>query len=228
MGELTLQHLRQLRPKQIFVTNRSPEKARAVAAGCGGEAVPWDKLDDLLARVDIALSTTGAPEPIVTLERYRKIAARRSGGPIVILDIAVPRDFDPRIHDGDTTCLFNIDDLKRTRETTLADRLKHVAPAEAIVDQEAANFLAEWARRRNGPVIARLRQDFEHKRQEVVSDLLRRLNGRLTDADKKQIEGAFNLLQNRFLHGPIAALSEDSHAPGEGHTLLDALASYSG
>ena len=60
---------------------------------------------------------------------------------MVILDIAVPRDFDPRIHDGDQTCLFNIDDLKRIREQTLADRRKHVAPAEAIVEQEAQRFL---------------------------------------------------------------------------------------
>jgi glutamyl-tRNA reductase len=149
MGELTLRHLRQLHPRRIVVTNRSPEKARAVADGCGGEAVPWEKLDELLAKVDIVLSTTGAAEPIVTRQRYRQIVARRTTGRVVILDIAVPRDFDPAIHDGDQTCLFNIDDLKRIREVTLADRRKHVAPAEAIVEQEARQFLAEWARRRH-------------------------------------------------------------------------------
>ena len=79
MGELTLRHLRRLEPKRILVANRSPEKAQAVARGCGGEAVPWERLDEMLARADIVLSTTGAPEPIVTLERYRGIAARRSG-----------------------------------------------------------------------------------------------------------------------------------------------------
>ena len=69
------------------------------------------------------------------------------GGPLVILDIAVPRDFDPRIHDGDRTCLFNIDDLQRIRDATLAERLKHVAPAEAIVEQETQRFVTDWARR---------------------------------------------------------------------------------
>jgi glutamyl-tRNA reductase len=226
MGELTLRHLRQLRPRHILVTNRSPEKAQAVARGCDGEAVAWEQLDDLLARADIVLSTTGAPEPIVSYERYRGIADRREGGPVVILDIAVPRDFDPRIHDGDRTCLFNIDDLKRIREATLADRLEHVAPAEVIVEQEAKRFLTDWARRRNGPVIARLTQDFESKRQEVVRDLLSRLNGRLTDDDRRHIEQAFRLLQNRFLHGPISALAEETqsgHANPAGHSLLDAL-----
>ncbi len=144
MGELTLKHLKELKPRRILVTNRSPEKAVTVAAGCGGEAVPWERLDDLLATADVILSTTGAPEPIVTLERYRKIAARRTDGTAVIIDIAVPRDFDPRIHDGDRTFLFNIDDLKRVREETLADRRKHLVPAEAIVEQEAKKFLTDW------------------------------------------------------------------------------------
>jgi glutamyl-tRNA reductase len=223
MGELTLRHLRELKPQRIWVTNRSPEKAATVARGCGGEAMAWEKLDELLARADIVLSTTGAPEPIVTRERYERIAAQRAGGTLVILDIAVPRDFDPRIHDGDRTCLFNIDDLKRIREATLEDRLKHVEPAETIVNHETKTFLKDWARRRHGPVIARLTQDFESKRREVVRELLGKLNGRLTDADRRQIEGAFRLLLNRLLHGPISALTEETPSGPAGHTLLDAL-----
>src|SRR5262249_40689256 len=62
MGELTLRHLRQLQPRRIWVTNRSPEKAETVARGCGGSALPWDQLDEALAKADIVLSTTGAPE----------------------------------------------------------------------------------------------------------------------------------------------------------------------
>jgi glutamyl-tRNA reductase len=225
MGALTLRHLAELRPKKIMVTNRSPDKARAIAAGCGGEAAPWEDLDDLLTRSDIVLSTTGAPEPVVTAERWAKIAARRTRGPAVILDIAVPRDFDPAIHDGHRTCLFNIDDLARIRETTLADRRRHIGPAEEIVTEEAQRFLKDWARRRHGSVIALLRQDFEAKKQEVVRDLFKRLNGRLDEADKATVEGAFNLLQNRFLNGPISALKEETHAepPAGGHTLLEAL-----
>ncbi len=222
MGELTLRHLRQLRPRRILVTNRSPEKARAVAEGASGTAVPWDKLDEALGRADIVLSTTGAPEPIVTLERYERIRARRGRGPVVILDIAVPRDFDPRIHDGDQTCLFNIDDLQRIREQTLKERRRHVEAAEVIVEQERQRFLEDWARRRNGPVIARLTADFEAKRRAILAQLLQRLNGRLTDADRAYIEGAFRLLQNQFLHGPITALAEETHEGG-GHTLREAL-----
>jgi glutamyl-tRNA reductase len=224
MGELTLRHLRDLHPHRILVTNRSPDKAQQVAKGCAGVAVPWDRLDEALARADIVLSTTGAPEPIVTLERYRRIVARRASGRVVILDIAVPRDFDPRIHDGDRTCLFNIDDLAQVREATLARRREHIGPAEAIVEQEAQRFFKDWARRRNGPVIEHLTRDWEQKRQEAIRHLFGRLNGKLTDADKEFIEGAFRRFQNQLLHGPISALSEETHTEGGGrHTLIDAL-----
>jgi glutamyl-tRNA reductase len=221
MGRLTLKHLRALAPHRILVTNRSPEKAAEVAAGCGGEPVPWDKLDDALARADIVLSTTGAAEPIVTRKRFAGVLAKRSGGPMVILDIAVPRDFDPRIHDGDRVCLFNIDDLQRIREQTLASRQKHVGPAEAIVEQEAARFVKEWTRRRHGPIIAQLTDDFDRKRRAIMSQLMGKLNGRLSDADRQTIEGAFRLLQNQFLHGPISALGDASREGGP--ALLEAL-----
>ena len=222
MGELTLKHLRDLRPERILVTNRSPEKAVAVAQGCGGRAVPWDQLDDALVQADIVLSTTGAPEPIMSRRRFNDMLARRTQGTMVILDIAVPRDFDPRIHDGDRACLFNIDDLQRIREQTLQDRKKHVAPAEAIVVQEVKRFISDWNRRRNGPVIAALTQELETRRQVIVGQLLTKLNGKLSDADRAYIEGAFRLLQNQFLHGPISALAEDNHETGR-HTLLEAL-----
>src|SRR5262249_53513439 len=128
MGSLTLRHLKGLRPHGILVTNRSPEKAEAMAKECAGSAVPWEQLDDACVQADIILSTTGAAEPIMPRRRWDAILARRSGGTAVVLDIAVPRDFDPRIHDGDRTCLFNIDGLQSIRERTLGDRRKHVIP----------------------------------------------------------------------------------------------------
>ncbi len=221
MGGLTLRQLRRLKPREILVTNRSPEKAQSIAGECGA-AMPWEQLDDVLAQADIVLSTTGSAEPIVTRDRYEHINARRKGGPVVILDIAVPRDFDPRIHDGDRTCVFNIDDLKSIQEKTLAERRKHLAPAEAIVEQEMRKFLKDWTRRRNGPVIARLTQDCDAKRAAIVAQVLSKLNGRLTDDDKRYLEKAFHLMQNQFLHGPISALDEATHE-GQGGSLLEAL-----
>lgn len=222
MGRLTLKQLRGLRPKQILVANRSPEKAAAVAAECGGEAVAWDRLDDALVRADIVLSTTGAPEPVVTARRYRELRHRRAGRTTVILDIAVPRDFDPDIHDGETTFVFNIDDLKGIREQTLARRRAHVERAEAIVAEETRRFLDDWGRRKNGQLIGRLTEEFEARRREVIEPLLSRLNGKLTEKDRQDIEAAFRLYQNKLLHGPITALGEASREGG-GAALLEAV-----
>jgi glutamyl-tRNA reductase len=222
MAGLTLRHLRQLEPQRILVTNRTPEKAKAVADGCGGVAVPWENLDDVLATADIVLSTTGAAQPIVTRERYARIRARRSGGTQVIFDIAVPRDFDPRIHDGDRTCLLNVDDLKRTIDETLGQRRKYLPQAERIVEEECARFQAEWSRRRHGPVIAQLEQACTAMRQEVVRKVLDRLDGKLTPDEKAAIEYHFQLFQRQLLHGPISALGEAARSGGGG-TLLEAL-----
>ncbi len=223
MGRLTLKHLQELRPGRILVTNRSPEKAAEVAAWCGGSSVPWDGLDKALVNADIVLSTTGAPEPIMTRRRFdEKVLAHRSTGTMVILDIAVPRDFDPRIHDGDRVCLFNIDDLTRIREQTIAKRQRHIAPAEAIVEQEVRKFLDDWNRRRSGPVIGQLTAEVDKIRDEVVAPLMAKLNGKLSPEEKKYVEGAFRLFQNKLLHGPIAALQEASKE-GHGGTFSDVI-----
>lgn len=222
MGELTLRHLRQLEPKQILVANRSPEKAQLVARGCGGTPVAWQELDEAIIEADIVLSTTGAAEPIVSATRYKKIDARREGRPIVILDIAVPRDFDPAIHDGDRTCLFNIDDLEEIRQVTLDQRLQHVPTAEAIITEEVDRFLQQMRRRRLGPIITRLTQDCESKREKIVQQVLAKMNGKLSKEERDYLEGAFRLMQNQFLHGPISALTNEPQEE-ESHSLLDAI-----
>src|SRR4029079_4237693 len=167
MGTLTLKHLKELKPQRILVTNRSPEKAHTVAQARGGTALPWEQLDDALVEADIVLSTTGAPEPIMPRRRFDAILARRNRGTMVILDIAVPRDFDPRIHDGDRACLFNVDDLKRIQEQTIKERQAHLKPAEAIVEQEVNRFMKEWRRKKTGPIIAQLTQEFEAQRKAI-------------------------------------------------------------
>ncbi len=222
MGALTLRHLRDLHPRRILVTNRSPEKAQAVAKECSGTPIPWERLDDALVEADIVLSTTGAPQPIMTRQRFEGILARRSRGTMVILDIAVPRDFDPAIHDGDRACLFNVDDLKRIQEQTIHERQQHIRPAENIVEQEVKRYINDIRRRRHGPIIAQLTQEAEAQRKAIVADLFAKLTGKLSKEDCDYIEGAFKLMQNRFLHGPISALADDAPEPSR-HTLLEAM-----
>jgi glutamyl-tRNA reductase len=223
MGRLTLQHIRELHPARVLVANRHLDKAQRRAAECGGQVVSWDQLDDALIQADIVLSTTGAPEPIVSQRRFdEKVRYRRSGRPLVIFDMAVPRDFDPAIHDGESVILFNVDDLTRVADQALAERRRHIPAAEAIIAQEVQQFVLDWNRRKDGPIIGRLTAEVDRLREAVVGPLLQRFNGKLTEADKAYIEGAFRLFQNRLLHGPIAALQEASRS-GQGHTLREAI-----
>jgi len=223
MARLTLKHLEDLKPGRILVTNRSPQKAQEVASMCGGQPWPWEQLDVALSQADIALSTTGAPEPIMPAKRFHeKVLPHRGSGILVVLDIAVPRDFDPSIHDGDRVCVFNIDDLTRIREQTIAARQKHIYPAEQIVEQEAKRFQNDWDRRKSGPIIQQLRTQVDKVRVQVVGPLLGKLNGKLTPAEKEYIEGAFKLFQNKLLHTPIAALQEASKE-GESRKLMEAI-----
>jgi glutamyl-tRNA reductase len=218
MGRLTLNHIQELRPARVLVTNRSLERAQAAAAEHGGQPVDWEQLDDLLAQADIVLSTTGALEPIVTRRRFEeKVRARRSGRTLVIFDLAVPRDFDARLHDGDRLIIFNVDDLQKTADQWAGERRKHVPAAEAIVSGEVTKFVHDWNRRKDGPVIGQLTSEVDKVREMIVIPLLEKMNGKLTNSDKAYIEGAFRLFQNKLLHGPIAALQEASRT---GHTGL--------
>ena len=223
MARLTLAHLKDLRPGQIIVTNRSPEKATEVAGWCGGRALPWEHLGTALAEADVALSATGSPDPIVTKLWFdTHVRPNRRTGTLVVLDIAVPRDFDPTIHDGENVFVFNVDDLTRVKEQTLTVRKKHIAPAEAIIEAETTAFLVDWQRRRSGPVIRQLTTEFDRVRANVVDPLLQKFNGKLSDDEKKQLEYAFKLFQSQLLHGPIAALHDASRG-GEHRTMLDSL-----
>ncbi|QDU23165.1 glutamyl-tRNA reductase [Urbifossiella limnaea] len=224
MGRLTLTHIRELQPAAVLVTNRSPEKAAALAAEFGGAPLLWEQLDDGLARADIVVSTTGADDFIVPRRRFdEKVRPRRGRRKLVVFDLAVPRDFDPRIDDGDAVTVFNVDDLNRVRDQQLAERRRHLAPAEELVAEEVTAFLTDWNRRKDGPVIGALTEEVNRIRDEVLGPLLGKLNGRLTAADKAAVEAAFRLMGNKMLHGPIAALKEASregHGPGLREALM--------
>jgi glutamyl-tRNA reductase len=223
MAGLTLKHLQALAPREIVLVNRSIEKAQEMANQCQGRVLAWEELAKAIAQADVVLSATGATTAIVTKPWFdQHVKPIRKRGPLVVLDIAVPRDFDAEIHDGSGVCVFNVDDLTRVREQMLAERKKHISPAEAIVESESNAFIQDWERRRSGPVIRELTLEFDRIRSSVVSPLLSKWNGKLSQEEKLQLEYAFKLFQSQLLHGPIAAL-HDASKSGEQRTMLDAI-----
>ncbi len=222
MAEETLRYLTDEGARQVTVVNRTPQRAEELAGRWNGRTVPWDQLQAQLVEADLVVSTTGASEPIVTLDDFRRIEAKRHQRPLFILDLAVPRDFDPAIGEhGLAVYLYSIDDLQAACEKNRREREKELPQALAIVEHEAAEFMADLNRRATGPIIRRLKQGA----QQPMEDELRRLFNKLPDLDERaraEIEQSFRRLVNKLLHPPLESLRDEARE-GVPHGLLEAL-----
>ena len=153
MGDLTLRHLKALQPGEILVTNRDPDRALAAAARWNGRAVPFERLNQALIEADLVISTTAATEPIVSLEQYVRVQRARRNRLALILDIAIPRDFDPRIGDLDQVTLYHVDDLRAQAEQNRLQRQKGIDPALVIIERETAACYAQLRHQRDAGVL---------------------------------------------------------------------------
>jgi glutamyl-tRNA reductase len=225
MGEETVRYLQEEGARRITVINRSPERARALAERCGGEAAPWEQLHSALVEADVVISTTGATEPVVTLDDYkRRVNPRRFQRPIFILDLAMPRDFDPAIdRDGDClgVYLYSIDDLAAACDRNRKLRDKELPRALKIVEEEAEAFMADLYHRSTAPIIKSLRASWQEPKERELRRLLNKLPD-LDERSQKEIEQAFDRLVNKLLHPPLESLRDEARN-GTPHGLLDSL-----
>ncbi|HID23200.1 MAG TPA: glutamyl-tRNA reductase, partial [Planctomycetaceae bacterium] len=222
MGELTLRHLLALKPGRVLVCNRSPAKAKELAERLGATPVPFHQLDDWLAEADLIVATTGSTQPLVNKDRFAAVMTRRANSPVFIIDIAVPRDFDPAVGELENVYLYNIDDLEQQRQLNLAERERELAKGRAIAKREANAFLRELNYRiQSAPVIARLRQEWDRTRKAELERLFARCPD-LTEQEKEAIAKCLERFQNQLLHQPLAAL-RDAAQNETPHGLLYAL-----
>ncbi len=222
MAEETIRYLRDEGVRDIGVINRSPDRAAELAGRWQGRALDWEELDAALVEADLVVSTTGANEPIVTADRFAKIEVARGQRPLFILDLAVPRDFDPQIARRPEVYLYSIDDLSAACDQNRKARDKQLPAARKIIEQETGRFMADLHHRATGPVIRRLRQGWQKPKEEE----LQRLFNKLPDLDKHQqdeIRQAFERLVNKLLHPPLESLRDESRH-GIPNALMEALA----
>ena len=221
MAEETLRYLRDEGVRHVTVLNRSFERARILAEQWQGTALDWQQLPAALVEADVVVSTTGATEPVVTLAAYRQIEPAREQRDLFILDLAVPRDFDPAIADCLNVYLYSIDDLEETCRRNREERDAELPKAMAIVEAETARFMAELHHHATGPIIKRLRQGWQQPKEDELDRLFKRLPD-LTVGDRDEIRQAFDRLINKLLHPPLESLRDESRH-GIPHALLDAL-----
>ncbi len=221
MGEETLRYLQSEGAHDVTVVNRNLQRAEQLAARWQGRAEPWDHLQQLLVDADLVISTTGASEPIVSLDLFHHVEQSRYQRPLFVLDLAVPRDFDPAIGDCLGVYLYSIDDLQAACERNRRERDKELPAAIHIVEQETARFMTDWSQRSMAPIIKRLRDGWHQPKD----DELRRLFNKLPELDdraREEIGQSFDRLINKLLHPPIESLRSEAEK-GPPHGLLDAL-----
>jgi glutamyl-tRNA reductase len=225
MGELTLQHLTTLRPGRLLLTNRNAERAAAAAARWGGQVVPFERLNLALIEADVVISTTAAGEPIVSHAQYARIQRARKNRLVLILDIAIPRDFDPTVGELEQVMLYSIDDLRSQAEENRHQRQKGVDPALLIIEREAtACYAALRHQRTAGAVLRELGDNWDTMLQRELNALYASRPD-LTVSQREAIAHSFQRLKNQYLHQPRAALrsAASEPTPDNPHPLLSAV-----
>ena len=220
MGESAARSLRQTGTK-LHVINRSDERAEALAQACDGRAVRYERLATELAEADVVVASTASPNFILTPELMKSVVRTRRHRPLFIIDIAVPRDVDPRVGSMDNVFVYDVDDLQQVAEENLAVRAREAALAERIVEEEVEAFLA-WRRSLElAPTIVALRKRFGQVAEDEVRRTLGRLKG-LSEADRSAIEAMSRSLVNKLLHHPMTELKSGAGDP-DGALLIDAV-----
>jgi glutamyl-tRNA reductase len=214
MQELAARHLIARGAGKIYVTNRTYERALALAKKFNGEAVPFEKLYDMADRSDIVISSTGAPHVIFQKRHGEMFLARRRHRPMFFVDIAVPRDIDPSLNDLDGIFVYDIDDLQQVVQSNLGDRKLEAARAEALVEEEVQKFQARLQTLDVVPTIVSLQEHLETVRQAEIDRVRGRL-GALSPEQEMAVEALTRGIINKIMHTPITTLksaARDSEA----------------
>ncbi len=222
MAEETLRYLQDEGAHEVIVANRSEARAAELARRWHGRVAAWESLPEALAEADLVIGTTGSDRPIVDLELFKRVEALRSPRPLFVLDLAVPRDFDPQVGDRNEVYLYSIDDLQEACRRNVKRREKELPAAVHIIDYETARFMAELHHRATSPIIKRLKEGWQKPKE----DELRRLFNKLPELDdraREEINQSFDRLINKLMHPPLESLRDESRH-GIPHALMEALA----
>jgi len=204
-AELTARALRDRGVETVFVANRRYDRAIGLAERFGGAAVRFDDLPAELEQADIVVSSTGSPHPIVGSEELALVAESREGRPLVLIDIAVPRDIEGGVRDLPGIALYDMDDLQRAVARNLSGREAESGRARTIVAEDVERFERWLASMDVVPTISALRE----RGEEVVEQVLRENASRwesVSEADRERLGVMARAVVNRLLHEPTLRL----------------------
>jgi glutamyl-tRNA reductase len=222
MGEAMAQALAaSLETGSLLVANRTWSRATALAARCGGRAIEWSALPDALVQADVLLASTGSPGVLLEAADLAPLLAARAGRPLLIVDIAVPRDVDPTVSELPGVTLLDMDDLSAAAAAAVAGRRGEVPHAQTIVAEEVARYLDLAAQRDVAPVVAALHERAEDVRLAELQRFQNRLAG-LDPVQARAVEALTRGIVAKLLHDPSVHLKAGAGTPA-GEQLAESL-----
>jgi glutamyl-tRNA reductase len=211
MGELAARHLVEQGAFPIYVANRTPERAQALARALAGTAVSFEDLEATMGAVDIVLTSTDAPKAIIEPDVVQRVMHARRSRPLFFVDISVPRNVDAGVNQLANVFYYDIDHLQHVVDANLREREREAHRAEAIVRSDVERLVAAWRDQEVVPTIVSLRERLETIRHQEVAKAL----ARLADASpetRQTVEALSHAIVNKILHTPITKLRESSRS----------------
>jgi len=207
MAELAAEHFLAQGVRQMAVANRTMERAVELGRRFRAETVPFNGIMDVLKDVDIVLSSTGSPVPLLKYQDIKSRMRQRRNKPLFFIDIAVPRDIEQKVNEIDNVYLYDIDDLQGVIELNRAERQKEAERAEHIILEETVKF-QDWLRTLDVvPTIVALREKAEAIRQNEIRKTFAQLPD-LAEKERQAIEILTESILSKLLHDPILFLKK--------------------
>lgn len=210
MAELAVDHLVTNRAYPIFVANRTFERGLEIAERFNGTAIRFEEIHEFLKKVDIVISSTGAPHYILERKDFKGVMRARKNRPLFLIDIAVPRDIDPEINQISNVYAYDIDDLKNAIEENIEERRQAALGGERMVDRAVIQFRRWFQSLDVVPTIVALREKAERIRQAELKKTFASLKS-AAEADRAAIERMTEALVNKVLHDPTVFLKQRGH-----------------
>jgi glutamyl-tRNA reductase len=207
MSELTVRHLNANGANKVIVANRTLQKAEELAEKFQGKACSLDEISTIIKDIDIVISSTGAAEAVLTKQQVEAVMSRRKSRPLFLIDIAVPRDIDPSIHDVDNVFLYDIDDLHGIVDSNLELRRKEAEKIEAMIFHEMDAFDVWYKTLGVVPVIRALQEKAAHIHSETLESMFNKLPD-LDEREQKVISKLTKSIVNQLLQDPILRIKE--------------------
>ncbi len=211
MAGLMLNHLKHLSPKQIVLANRSLDRAQELATQLGGTPTSLENLSDLIVQADIILTSTGSEEPIITTAGFKKLLKARRYRPIVIVDIAVPRDVEPDVGKLNNVYLYNIDDLQEVAAGNRDKRHEEIDRSRQVLSGHVDEFVQWFAARDVGPLVKALYEQCHAVARAELEQIFAR-HPEYDAAQREEMERLAHRLIGKILHAPVAQITQQSEA----------------